>query len=319
MLKSKILKVALIVILLFSAFNVVQVIEARTDITAIWKTSIGGNKVVITAFIKNEGDIGLYGTPTAEVEGITRTYTSTAERTYFPPHEQVVVTITISGMIPVDYQHLSGLQYVIANVWVSDVSQVEGGEEQPNGNGNINGGEEEPNGNDIVNGGEEEPNDDIIIDGGGKKRDDASVSLPFEWTIIGVGIVAAVAIAAVVVVKKRKVTERDLRALPSNEFQNWVIQRLSGKNASLRDSRMGIDGYTAEGHPIQIKQLDNIGRNEIDTFASVMGRVKAKNGIVVAFSFSDDVYRGIVRARVNYRIEIKKVTVKELIDHRKII
>ena len=112
MLKSKILKVALVVTLLFSAFNLVQMIEAKTDINAIWRTSVGGNKVVITAFFKNEGNVGLYGTPTAEVEAITRTYTNTAERTYFPPNEQVDLTITISGIIPVDYQHLAGLQYV---------------------------------------------------------------------------------------------------------------------------------------------------------------------------------------------------------------
>ena len=132
------------------------------------------------------------------------------------------------------------------------------------------------------------------------------------------GIVAGVVIAAVVIVKRKKVTEKDLKKLSSDEFQKWVIQRLSGNPSSLRDARLGIDAYTAEGHPIQIKPSDNIGRNEIDTFASIMGRVKAKNGIVVAFSFRDDVYRGIVRARVNYGIEIQKVTVKELIESRRI-
>jgi len=50
-----------------------------------------------------------------------------------------------------------------------------------------------------------------------------------------------------------------------------------------------------------------------------MGRIKAKNGIIIAFSFADDAIRGVVRARINYRVEIKKVTVKELIEKREII
>ena len=86
--------------------------------------------------------------------------------------------------------------------------------------------------------------------------------------------------------------------------------------ASQRESSMGIDGYTAEGIPILIKQSENVGANVIDSFASVIGRQNVRNGIVVAFSFSDDIYRGIVRAKRNYRIDIKKVTVKELIARR---
>ena len=50
---------------------------------------------------------------------------------------------------------------------------------------------------------------------------------------------------------------------------------------------MGIDGYTVEGIPLLIKQLDNVGANVIDSFTSVIGRQNARNGIVVAFSFNE--------------------------------
>jgi hypothetical protein len=299
MIKGNMMKFVLIVILLFSALNVVQVM-AESDLNVIWRTNIGDNKVTVTVFIKNDGDVGAYATPVATVEGIIRSYTQAAERTYIPPHEQVVVVITITGLIPVDYQHLSGLPYVSSKVTLTGTTN--GGGTEPNGDGTTNGGGTEPNGDGTTNG------------GGRKQKDDVGISLPFDWTVIGVGVAVVVVIAAVVVVKRKKVTEKDLRKLSSNEFQNWVVKRLSGKPSSLRDARIGIDAYTAEGQPIQIKQLDNIGRNEIDTFASIMGQVKAKDGVVVAFSFSDDVYRGLVRARLNYGIEIKKVTVKELID-----
>jgi len=135
---------------------------------------------------------------------------------------------------------------------------------------------------------------------------------------VGVGIAAAVIIAAVVIVKRKKVTEKDLRKLPPSEFQNWVVQRFSGKVSSQQGSYMGIDGYTVEGYPIQAKQLDNVGSNIVDSFATAIGRSKAKTGVIVAFSFGNDVIRGIVRAKLHYGLEIKTVTVKELIESNRI-
>ena len=152
----------------------------------------------------------------------------------------------------------------------------------------------------------------------GEQRQDTNISFPIDWPILGVGIVAAIAVGAFVFVKQKKISESHLREVSLNEFQNWVVKRFSGKNASQKESNIGIDGYTAEGTPLLIKQSENVGANVIDSFASVIGRQNARNGIVVAFSFSDDIYRGIVRAKRNYRIEIKKVTVKELIARKQI-
>jgi hypothetical protein len=157
---------------------------------------------------------------------------------------------------------------------------------------------------------------DVNADGGGMRTENVNITLPFDWAFIGVGVVVVVAICAFVFVKQKKVSEKHLREVSSNEFQNWVVQRFSGKVASPREASMGIDGYTEEGYPILIKQSDNIAGNVIDGFASVIGKIKTSIGIVVAFSYSDDVYRGIVRAKRNYGIEIKKVTVKDLM-HRK--
>jgi len=44
---------------------------------------------------------------------------------------------------------------------------------------------------------------------------------------------------------------------------------------------------------------------------------EAKNWIIVAFSFGDDAFRGKVRAKLNYGLEIQMVTVKELIESKK--
>jgi hypothetical protein len=136
------------------------------------------------------------------------------------------------------------------------------------------------------------------------------------YGIAAVAVVAGVAVAAFVVVKKRTVKESDLRKLPPTEFQNWVLKRAGGKASSQSDARIGIDGYTIEGQPISIKQADGVDRNVLENFAAAMGRHNAKSGTIVAFSFSDDAIRGRVRAKMAYGREIQMVTVKELIESR---
>jgi len=111
-------------------------------------------------------------------------------------------------------------------------------------------------------------------------------------------------------------SENDLRKLPPFEFQNWVVQRFFGRVSSRKSSDMGIDGYTFEGYPIQVKQSDDIGRNVVDNFETAMRRRKAKNGIIVAFSFGKGAYEEIARAKLHDALEIKAVTVKELIENK---
>ena len=60
---------------------------------------------------------------------------------------------------------------------------------------------------------------------------------------------------------------------------------------------MGIDGFTDEGYPFQIRQEDDVGKRAIDSFAAAMGRSKARNGTIVAFSFGRDALEGVTRAK----------------------
>ena len=332
--KIKMINLSLILIFLFSAFSLAQVMaqcstcqgtgkvvcpycEGETlgkpnVVLSGWILRTSEGKVFVIGFFLNNEDFGVYGTPVAEVKSETQTsYTNSSPRTYFPPHEPINTTITIGRINQIDYSYFSNEQFLRPIITVTELDDITCS--VCNGTGFVTCPE---CGDALIDIGGEDQIDDPTIDG--ETKEEISISFPFDWTIIGVGAVAAEAIAAFVLVKRKKVTEKDLRGLSSNEFQNWVIQRLLGKASSPRDSRIGTDGYTAEGHPIKIMQSDNIGGNVIDNFASVIGRIKAKNGIVVAFSFSDDVYRGIVRAKRNYRIEIKKVTVKELIESRQI-
>ena len=144
-----------------------------------------------------------------------------------------------------------------------------------------------------------------------------------SWVPIGAGVaVAAVAgggVVAFMLLKKRRVNEKALRRYSSQQFNEWVLARLEGKPAASRETAMGIDGYSAGGYPVSIKQADSIGMNVIDTFASSLARSKARNGVIVAFSFGSDAVRGKVRAKTNYGLDVQMLTVEDLIFNKKTI
>jgi hypothetical protein len=337
--KSKLLTVAFIAILLYSALSVALVmsqapgwkicdycdgtgkitteegcptcggsgsVTATVTVSGIsTRRSDDNTKIIISATVENKENKAIYGTFTATIDAAFKTYKTTPRAVTLEANERTTMTFTIDNIPSGDIYRADPES---AHVLVSNLPNiacstcngtgivslesdcpvcggtgfvpVEG--EQPNGNGNTN-------------------------------------APPLDITVpaIGVGAVAVVAVAAVVVVKKRKVSEKDLRKLPPTEFQNWVLKKLAGKPASPGDCRIGIDGYTTEGQPISIKQSDGVGRDVIDKFASAIGQSRAKNGILVAYSFGSDAYTAKVKAKLNYGLEIQMVTVKDLIESKK--
>jgi hypothetical protein len=356
LIKNKTLKIALIGILFFSILNIGVVLAAECptchgigkivcpECKGTGKTASGeelgacstclgsgvveatiSNKgatasasdgtITVTGSFQNKANVGTYGTVVAEVDGSTATYSGSSARTFFPPQENVQVTVTIEGISSNDYRYLTSQQYLRVRAHVEDIDDVAcpdcGGtgiaysqsEDCPycDGTGFITCPDCDGTG--------------ILTEGGTSLQQDEAPSFAFDGALIGVGVAAA-AVVVVLAVKRKKMSEKDLKKLSATEFQNWVIQRFSGKAASVRDSGMGIDGYTSRGDPLHIEQADNVDRNVIERFAAAMGRIKAMNGTIVAFSFSDDAYRGITRARLNYRTEIRMVTVKELTERK---
>jgi len=110
--------------------------------------------------------------------------------------------------------------------------------------------------------------------------------------------------------------EEDLGKLPPFEFQNWVVRRLYGRVSTRKSSDMGIDGFTFEGYPVQVKQSEDVGRNVIDNFETAMRRQKAKKGVIVAFSFGKGAYEEIARAKLHEELEIEAITVKDLLKNQ---
>lgn len=110
-------------------------------------------------------------------------------------------------------------------------------------------------------------------------------------------------------------TEADLRVLKPFEFQNWVMQQVSGTPSPKKSGDMGIDGVSFMYHePIQVKQSDRVGRNVVDNFETATERSGNDKGYIVAFSFTKGAYEEAARAKAEGKAEIALVTVADLLQ-----
>jgi DNA modification methylase len=132
-------------------------------------------------------------------------------------------------------------------------------------------------------------------------------------------------------------SEADLRRMPHFEFQNWAVIALGGIPNRVKSGDYGIDGrlYAAgvakpkaagrdlfgemdNWYPIQVKQVDRAGRPDIDQFQTTMRRDRRLKGYFVAFGYSKDAMREILRANHNDGLDIVPVTVAELLKDERI-
>jgi DNA modification methylase len=129
-------------------------------------------------------------------------------------------------------------------------------------------------------------------------------------------------------------TEAELRKYPAFEFENWAVVALGGIPNKVQVGDLGIDGriYPVSAmpemrvkenvemefmdiwYPIQVKQTDKVGRPDIDAFETAMQRAKRKLGYFVGFEFSRDALFEIDRFRRETGLEIKPLTVREILD-----
>jgi len=129
-------------------------------------------------------------------------------------------------------------------------------------------------------------------------------------------------------------SEKQLRAIPPFEFENWAVIALGGIPNKAQVGDMGIDGRiypvssmpTKSGkqageldfmdvwYPIQVKQKDKVGRPDIDSFETAMMREARTKGFFVSFEFSSDALREVdAFFRREHRVIIP-LTVREILD-----
>jgi len=135
-------------------------------------------------------------------------------------------------------------------------------------------------------------------------------------------------------------TIQKLKAIPPFEFENWAVIALGGIPNKVQVGDMGIDGRifpvgtkpgdvgskkTKTGHtgehmfaedwfPIQVKQVDKVGRPDIDQFEAVMERENRQRGFFVAFGFSSDAVNECAAFHKRSGRLIKLLTVQEILD-----
>jgi DNA modification methylase len=108
----------------------------------------------------------------------------------------------------------------------------------------------------------------------------------------------------------------EIKVMQPFEFQNWVMQKLMARISKAMSGDMGIDGWTLDSRPIQVKQSENIGRNVIDNFETALTRANKKNGIIVALSFGKGAYEEVARARLEQGLDIELKTVKDILGEQ---
>ncbi len=129
-------------------------------------------------------------------------------------------------------------------------------------------------------------------------------------------------------------TEHQLRKIPPFEFENWAIIALGGIPNKTQVGDMGIDGriypigsapseagketghldFMDDWYPVQVKQMDKVGRPDIDNFQAAMMRARRKKGFFIGFDFSGDALREIGQFFQREHIAIVPLTVREILD-----
>ena len=129
------------------------------------------------------------------------------------------------------------------------------------------------------------------------------------------GIVVAVAVVGAVAalfVMRRRVNEKSLRKFSSRAFQDWVVKRFGGRPG---DPTLGVDGYTAGGQPLLIRQSDNVSLPEVDDFVNMLIKGGAQMGTIVAFNYDHDSIDGKLKANDN-GIVLEMLSVHQLVNKR---
>jgi DNA modification methylase len=115
----------------------------------------------------------------------------------------------------------------------------------------------------------------------------------------------------------------ELRAMNGHVFAETVCEMMGWDVNERRSGDGGIDGWSAAGHPIQVKnQKTASGRPDMQKFFGALAREKKKQGIFVAWEFSKDAMDFIADMKREHKVEIVPMRATEvfgslLLDQKK--
>jgi DNA modification methylase len=126
-------------------------------------------------------------------------------------------------------------------------------------------------------------------------------------------------------------SEQFLRRIPHFEFESWAVVALGGIPNPVKVGDFGIDGkifpvssmpskdgekfdFMDHWYPIQVKQKDKAGRDDIDHFVAAMLRAEKSKGFFVSFDFTLDAENEIRRHWRQTGREIVPVKVSQILS-----
>jgi SAM-dependent methyltransferase len=108
---------------------------------------------------------------------------------------------------------------------------------------------------------------------------------------------------------------QELRELSWQEFQAWAVDAVQGRHSPRKIADMGIDGFTfLEHHPIQVKQMDAVGRPVIDNFVGVLAREREQKGMIIGIGFTKGAIAEVARLEREDKITIDLLTCKQILE-----
>ena len=112
------------------------------------------------------------------------------------------------------------------------------------------------------------------------------------------------------VIKTDSLSKADVLRLDPFEFERYMVSLIGQPNLQQRGDG-GVDGYTHNYIPIQVKKSFNVGRPVIDAFYKHIEKRGA--GVIIAHSFTKDAYEEIKK------IQNEKGFVVDLIETRDLL
>ena len=87
----------------------------------------------------------------------------------------------------------------------------------------------------------------------------------------------------------------------------------AGEKGKRKDTGQEFD-MMGGWYPVQVKQQDKAGRQDIDAFETAMNREKKQKGIFVSFDYTSDAIREISRFFKDEHKIIVPLTVREILE-----
>ena len=115
-------------------------------------------------------------------------------------------------------------------------------------------------------------------------------------------------------IKNLPKTEAELKKMNGHLFAENVCEVMGWKVNAKKSGDGGIDGWTSEGTPIQIKNHSTsaAGRPDLQKFFGALAKEKKKKGIFVAWRFASEAREYIADMKREYKIEIEAMECKNV-------